>query len=490
MDYLDKIESHIKALTPLLYVGTYSPEVIKEELEDMASSLKMDFHCVSLNNISAGGEDPLQTLDKIISLNKKNALSKRTLWILYFYHLFLKDPDPLMIAKFRQLADTKTLNTTSVILGVPHFKLPPELSDIFQIDNTAVPERKIVETITSGGSSCTGKEIEALSNNLVGIKSQNELETLLALSLVNNGSGHFDSDFILQERKLLIQSRSKGLFEVVEQQFGLEYLGGMEELIKWVGVRIPLLKMETLKRLNLTKPRGVLLIGVPGGGKSFFATAVGKTYNLPVVKLDPYRLFQSSLGETESNFLHVLESLRFFHTPVIFFIDEIEKSFSLTDGNSDGNTSNRILSSLLDFLSNHNEPIFTIATCNSIGALPPELLRKGRFDEIFYIPFPDRKERRAICKALCRKYGLNIPATDLLVSRLEGFTGSEIEQVFKDALYEALGRNTEGSITEFNLVKQAKNMVPIKLTMGEELNAVERWAVEKCRWASQRNQGF
>jgi AAA+ superfamily predicted ATPase len=485
MDYLDQIKAHITALTPLLYVGTYSPESVREECKQMAACMELDFYCAALTDVTTKGEDPLQVLDKIIVSNSKQGSRGRCLWVLYYYHLLLKDADPLLITKLRQIADSQPLGSTVIILGIPHFSLPLELSDVFRIDHSSVSASEIRDMIVSSGGSYTEKEITGLINSLTGIKSRNEAETLLALSMVKKGEGRFDAGFIVQEKKRLTQSKGKGLFEIIEPEYSLDYIGGMDRLMDWISLRMPLLTMESWKYPHLSRPRGILLIGVPGGGKSFFAAAVGKSYDLPVIKLNPSRLFQSSLGETEGNFLEVLECLRSFHAPVIFFIDEIEKSFSRTEGTSDGNTSNRILSLLLDFLSNHNHPIFTIATCNSIGALPPELLRKGRFDEVFYIPFPERSERRAICAALAKKYGIDIPLTDFFINRLEGFTGSEIEQVYKDALYEALGRNSE-TVGEFNLIKQTEAIVPIKLTMEDELASLEHWARSKCRWATDK----
>ncbi len=485
MDYLDHIKAHITAVTPLLYVGTYSPDAVREELKQMASCLDLDFCCASLTDVTTKGEDPLQVLDKIIASNSNQASRGRYLWVLYFYHLLLKDADPLLITKLRQIADTHTLSNTVIILGVPNFSLPPELTDVFQIDHSVVSTRELKDLIESSGISYAEKDLTDLINSLTGIKSRNEAETLLALSMVKKGEGRFDAGFIVQEKKRLATSKSKGLFEIIEPAYGLDYIGGMDRLMEWIALRMPLLQMESWKYPHLSRPRGILLIGVPGGGKSFFAAAVGKSYDLPVVKLNPARLLQSALGETEGNFLEVLECLQSFHAPVIFFIDEIEKSFSRTDGATDGNTSNRMLSILLEFLANHTHPIFTIATCNSIGALPPELLRKGRFDEVFYIPFPDHIERRAICAALAKKYGIDIPLTDLFINRLDGFTGSEMEQVFKDALYEALGRNSE-TVGEFQLIKQAEAIIPIKRTMEDELSSLEQWARCKCRWATDK----
>jgi SpoVK/Ycf46/Vps4 family AAA+-type ATPase len=485
MDYLDQIKAHITALTPLLYVGTCSPDAIREELKQMASCMEMDFYCASLTDVTTKGEDPLQVLDKMIASNSKQPSQGRCLWVLYLYHLLLKDADPLLITKLRQLADSTTLNRTVIIIGIPYFRLPPELADVLQINHAMLSSRELRDLIMSSGGSYTEQDLTALITSLTGIKSRNEAETFLALSMVKKGGRSFDAGFILQEKKRLAQTRSNGLFEIVEPEYGLDYIGGMDRLMDWISLRMPLLTMESWKYPRLSRPRGILLIGVPGGGKSFFAAAVGKSHDLPVIKLNPSRLFQSSLGETEGNFLEVLECVQSFHSPVIFFIDEIEKSFSRTDGATDGNTSNRILALLLDFLSNHTQPVFTIATCNSIGALPPELLRKGRFDEVFYIPFPGHEERRGICAALAKKYGIDIPLTDFFIKRLEGFTGSEIEQVFKDALYEALGRNMN-TVGELNLLKQAESIVPIKLTMGEELDSLERWARGKCRWATDK----
>ncbi len=485
MDYLDQIKAHITALTPLLYVGTYSLEAVREELNQMASCLELDFHCASLTDVTTKGEDPLQVLDKILAFNGTKVSRGRGLWVLYLYHLLVKDADPLLITKLRQIADSQALSSTVIILGIPHFSLPPELSDVFQIDHASVSTREIRDMIDSSGVDYAEKDLTDLVNSLTGMKSRNQAETLLALSMVRKGEGRFDAGFIVQEKKRLAQSKGKGLFEIIEPKYGLDYIGGMDRLMDWIALRIPLLKMESWKYPRLSRPRGILLIGVPGGGKSFFAAAVGKSYDLPVIKLNPSRLFQSSLGETEGNFLEVLECLQSFHAPVIFFIDEIEKSFSRTDGATDGNTSNRMISILLEFLANHTHPVFTIATCNRVGALPPELLRKGRFDEVFYIPFPDRSERRAICAALAKKYGIDIPLTDFFINRLEGFAGSEMEQVFKDALYEALGRNSE-TVGEFQLIKQAEAIVPIKRTMEEELTSLEHWASGKCRWATDK----
>jgi len=489
MNYLETLQLHLHALTPLIYVGATSPEAVTEELSELASSCDMSVTVTSAADANTSEKDPVQILDTIIKTGLRNKnTNKRTLFILQFYHLFLKDPDPLILAKFRRIADAVMPFTTTIIIGTPHFKVPPELSDVCCIE-ARLSRETIEHLIRTTDLKASTEEFTQLTQALSGCITQAEVETLLALSIVKskkNGRALSVSS-ILEERKLFVQPRHKKAFEIVEPTFGLEHIGGMDDLRYWIKMRVPLLWNQSLREFNMTPPRGLLLIGPPGCGKTCLALAMGKSFELPVFKLNTSRLFQSQLGESEATFNQVLDTLYQFNTPLIFFIDEIEKLFSLRNGEMDGNTAYRLLSAFLDFLGTHQNRIFTIATCNSIWSLPPELLRKGRFDEIFYIPFPEADERKAILDAICKKYSITITDTDQLVKELDGFTGSEIEQVIKDAIYDSImNQPVRKSIPELNLIRLARKMVPLKVTMGENLLALEDWARTKCRWASQR----
>jgi SpoVK/Ycf46/Vps4 family AAA+-type ATPase len=224
------------------------------------------------------------------------------------------------------------------------------------------------------------------------------------------------------------------------------------------------------KALNLTPPRGIILVGVPGCGKSLAAKAIAREWGLPLLKLDAGRLFDKFIGESEKNFRKAIEMAESL-SPIVLWIDEIEKAMAAGGGSGDADAglSRRLFGAFLTWLQEKKQDVFVVATANNLSALPPELLRKGRFDEIFFVDLPDRDERTAIWKIHLSLRKQNSTGFDLqkVVDASEGFSGSEIEQAVVAALYRALHRKQP--LTTELLVEELSRTVPLSVTRSEDI---------------------
>jgi SpoVK/Ycf46/Vps4 family AAA+-type ATPase len=242
---------------------------------------------------------------------------------------------------------------------------------------------------------------------------------------------------------------------------------------------------EAARRFGLPEPKGLLLLGVQGCGKSLTAKAVAGQWRLPLLRLDMGRIFSGLIGSSEENLrraIHVAESV----APVVLWVDEIEKglSGSQSSGQVDGGVSARVFGALLTWLQEKTAPVFVVATANRIDALPPELLRKGRFDEIFFIDLPTPAERREILGIHVQKRRRDPAAFDLevLAARTEGFSGAELEAALVSALYDAFAEGTE--LSQAHLERAVQETLPLSVTMREDIAQLRAWAATRTRPAS------
>jgi len=221
------------------------------------------------------------------------------------------------------------------------------------------------------------------------------------------------------------------------------------------------------------------MLGIPGCGKSLCAKAVASDWQMPLLRLDPGVLYQKFIGESESQLRQALAQAEAM-APVVLWVDEIEKAFaSASAGSADGGLSKRMFGTLLSWMQDHRHPIFIIATANDVSSLPPELMRKGRFDEIFFVDLPSPEVRKEIFEIHLRKRGMKPEQFDLqaLVSTSEGFSGSEIEQAIVSATYVAAAG--ERSITGEDLVAELRQTRPLSVVMGERVAALREWASDR-----------
>lgn len=290
-------------------------------------------------------------------------------------------------------------------------------------------------------------------------------------------------DIVLSEKKQLI--RRNGILEYIEEDETIDAVGGLEELKKWLRQRSNAFT-ERAREYGLPQPKGMLILGVPGCGKSLIAKTTSRLWGLPLLRLDMGRVYDGSMvGRSEANLRNALKTAESI-SPVILFIDELDKAFAGSAGSadSDGGTSSRIFGSFLTWMQEKNSPVFVMATANRVERLPGEFLRKGRFDEIFFVDLPTLEERQEIFNIHLTKRRRDITRFDLeqLGKVSDGFSGAEIEQALVAAMYDAFAQDRE--FTQLDIIAAIKATQPLSRTMTEQVTALREWARQRARPAA------
>jgi SpoVK/Ycf46/Vps4 family AAA+-type ATPase len=316
---------------------------------------------------------------------------------------------------------------------------------------------------------------------------QDEAEKVYRKAQVTNGKlTEEEVDIVLSEKQQLI--RRNGILEYIEDEEDLDAVGGLEELKHWLQQRSNAFSQRA-RNYGLPQPKGMLILGVPGCGKSLIAKTTARLWSLPLIRLDMGRVYDgSTVGKSEANLrnaLKVAESI----SPMILFIDELDKAFAGGAGSadSDGGTSSRIFGTFLTWMQEKKSPVFVMATANRIEKLPGEFLRKGRFDELFFVDLPNGEERRDIFKIhLCKRRPdvkkLERFDFEQLSKVSDGFSGAEIEQAVIAAMYEAFAQDRE--FTQLDIISAVKSTTPLSRTMTEQVAALRDWARMRARPAA------
>lgn len=351
----------------------------------------------------------------------------------------------------------------------------PTLDEIKAKLDKMVSQNKQIDT-----SDLTEEGKEKLCKAAMGLTLQ-EAENAFALAMVNDGriDGQ-DLEVILSEKMQVI--KKTGILEFINTDIKIADIGGLENLKNWLKKRNNSWS-ESAKKYCLPAPKGVLITGVPGCGKSLTAKAMSAAWQLPLLKLDFGKIFSGIVGSSEENMRKAIKTAEAV-APSILWVDEIEKSLSGLNSNGDSGTSSRIFGTFLTWMQEKTAPVFVIATANNISSLPAELLRKGRFDEIFFVDLPTQREREEIFKLhlakrlknkdVASKLEINDELYKQLAQMTEGFVGAEIEQVVITALYEAFFNNRPLEFAD--LTNTIKNVVPLSVTQKEQILSLRQWA--------------
>lgn len=303
-----------------------------------------------------------------------------------------------------------------------------------------------------------------------------EAENAFARAMVNDGVLNDDDlDVILEEKRQTI--RKSGLLEFVHVDTNLSFVGGLENLKRWLDRRKNSWLAEAAA-YGLPAPKGVLITGIPGCGKSLTAKAVAAAWGLPLLRMDIGRMFAGIVGSSEENMragIRIAEAT----APCVLWIDEIEKGFAgAVSGGGDSGTSARVFGSFLTWMQEKTQPVFVIATANNIDRLPPEFLRKGRFDEIFFVDLPTLLERVPIWRMQLQRRAAHLVSDEEFVTRLgqlsEGYSGAEIEQAVIGALFDAYAERR--ALQPEDLFRALTTMVPLSVTQSEQITAIREWA--------------
>ena len=395
--------------------------------------------------------------------------------------------DRRVAAKLADAADQFTKGPGALILTGPDVELPPQLRPIvatLKLPPPGTPEyRDLVQQTLRDlsrrmnvGMQLTDSDLAQLFNSLRGLTLM-EAGKVLTLAIVETGCLSRDAIGKALEAKKAIIER-EGLLEYYPAEAAMGDIADLAGLKAWLAKRRGIITdPEGARRSGLSFPRGVLLLGVQGCGKSLCAKAVASEWALPLLKLDPSNLYNKYVGESEHNFQRAIKTAEQM-APVVLWIDEIEKAFA-QGGDEDGGVSQRIFGTFLSWLQDRQGDVFVVATANNIERLPPEFIRKGRFDEIFFVDLPNEEARRAILEIHLKKRGKDPARFDIpaLVRACEGFSGAEIEQAVVSALYTVFAARTE--LTTQALQKEIALTCPLSRTMRERIESLRDWAKER-----------
>ncbi|MFB2917042.1 MULTISPECIES: AAA family ATPase [Aerosakkonema] len=377
----------------------------------------------------------------------------------------------------------------SIILMSPVQTIPIELEKEVVVLDFALPDMaELNQVLTQQLDPARARRLttearEKLLRAALGL-TRDEAEKVYRKAQVTNGRlTEAEVDIVLSEKRQLI--RRNGILEYIEEDETIDAVGGLEELKKWLKQRSNAFT-ERAREYGLPQPKGMLILGVPGCGKSLIAKTTSRLWGLPLLRLDMGRVYDGSMvGRSEANLRNALKTAESI-SPVILFIDELDKAFAGSAGSSDsdGGTSSRIFGSFLTWMQEKSSPVFVMATANRVERLPGEFLRKGRFDEIFFVDLPTLEERQEIFKIHLSKRRREVSRFDLeqLGKVSDGFSGAEIEQALVAAMYEAFAQDRE--FTQLDIIAAIKATQPLSRTMTEQVTALRDWARQRARPAA------
>ena len=477
------LEILIRSRYPVVTVDTLEEDRLRELLGRVAGRLDVPLYTWSRTQglVREGKEQPVyDTTDPFRMLAHLEAAASPGVVLLADFHPYLEDP--LLVRKLREVLPTFGDDRRALVISGHGVTLPREIRaqgvpyrlSLPDLDEIRAELRNVVRTSALEDNvriEIGAHEADAIARELQGLTRDEIRRTMRRAMLADGRLTSSDIDLIRDaKRESLGQT---GLLEFIPAARP-EPIGGMGALRGWLAKRRNALG-DQAREFGLEPPRGVLLIGVQGCGKSLMARNVAAEWNLPLIRLDPAALYDKYVGETERNLRRALDTADAM-SPVVLWIDEIEKGFSRDGGDSDGGVSGRLLGTFLTWLQERDSRVFVVATANDVHRLPPELLRKGRFDEIFFVDLPVLEERRDILAMHLARRHRDPDGFDLerLAAAAEGFSGSELEQAVVAGLYTAFDQKTD--LNQAILGTEIEAAVPLSVTLSERVQALREWA--------------
>jgi AAA+ superfamily predicted ATPase len=490
MAFAHEFELFMRSRYPVLYVPTVEEERVERAIAQIAEQQGnraiytwdfVDGYQGAPNDPGFGKRNPLQALELVERL----PATAPAIFILRDFHRFLEDV--AVSRKLRNLARLFKSQPKTLVLLAPQLTIPDDLSEVVTVVEFPLPSFAEIRSELERLLAATGHRLDARTLDQVVRTCQGlsleRIRRVVARAIATHGElTNDDFDLILEEKRQTIrQTQILDYYPATEQ---ISDIGGLDTLKDWLLLRGGAFS-EQARQYGLPHPRGLLLAGIQGTGKSLTAKAIAHYWHLPLLRLDVGRLFGGLVGESEARtrqMIQLAEAL----APCVLWIDEIDKAFAGLDGRGDSGTANRVFGTFITWLSEKTSPVFVVATANNIQALPPEMLRKGRFDEIFFVGLPTQEERRAIFEVhLSRLRAHNLKHYDLdrLAYETPDFSGAEIEQTLVEAMHLGFSQNRE--FTTEDILEAASQMVPLARTARDQIEALQDWAAAgKARPAS------
>jgi SpoVK/Ycf46/Vps4 family AAA+-type ATPase len=502
-----EIEDLIRARYGLIYV--VSPEEVRVEnaIRKIGTKRKrkvLAWSCTEGFTDLLGKESYSDIQNELKALNFIANYQGDAVFVMRDYHPYLKNPAVTRRLRdlnrdFKEGNDRRTIVLLSGVLNIPA-EIEKDIAVVdFELPNSEEIEQIVDSLLTSLPNLATEVRTDPDAKRRVveaalGL-TKTEAENTFAKSLIQTKD--FDIDTIVNEKKGII--RKSGMLEFYETNMDMSGVGGMEIMKDWFQKRAKAF-LPDARAFGLPMPKGILLLGIPGCGKSLTAKALGHQWHVPLLRFDIGKVMGSLVGQSEENMrkaINLAEAI----APCILWLDELEKGFGgVSGGSTDSGTSQRVFATFLTWMQDKTSPVFVLATANNVAALPPELLRKGRFDEIFFVDLPTPEERGKIVRIHVKKKNRDPEMFDVqqVVDATQGFSGSEIEQALISCLYDLFEEGVDfkhaapesaefGEAVTYNterMVASCKEIIPLSYTMKEMIDGMRDWSRSRARRAS------
>ena len=491
MSFTKEFKLLLKARYSILYVTTTEEERLEYTIRSCMKDLTInrgiytwDFIDGYIGNPSDNGfgaRNPLQALELVEKLTPENP----ALVILKDFHLFLNDIS--VARKLKNLSRFMRNQSKTIVIVSPEVLIPDSLKDLVTILEFKLPQpseikKELLRVQESLGHFLPETSVDILVRCCQGL-SLERIRKVLSKIIATYKEINIESlDIIFVEKKQIIsQTKILEFYTVTEK---MSDIGGLENLKKWLKKRAGALSLRA-EKYGLPSPKGLFLVGIQGTGKSLTAKAIANEWGLPLLRLDVGKLFGGIIGESESKMRQMIQFSEAI-APCVLWIDEIDKAFAGTDNKGDSGTTSRVLATFITWLSEKKSSVFVVATANNINALPSEIIRKGRFDEVFFIGLPNLEEKKLIFKvhlSRLRPKSWNTYNINLLGEMAKRFSGAEIEEVIVESMHTAFSENRE--FTESDIIEAIGQFVPLAYTNQEKIDYLEEWAASgRARLAS------
>lgn len=501
--FMQDFANLVNAGFPYIYIPSYEEERITNTIKNTLRNkelIKNDRKLYVWTQTDGLISDETKIRDTSNPINAVESVAKSNedaIYIFKDFHIYFGGdrnarPDYAVIRKLRDIIPNLKSSRKTIVFISSKLVIPCDMEKEISILDFSLPTeteiKSLLNELISGlnpeNVKLTEDEKTLLSRSALGLTMQ-EAENAFCRAIVNLKGLSIDALSIIHEEKNQVVKKT-GVLEFVKSDLDINDIGGLENLKKWL-IRRNNSWSEKAKQYNLPAPKGVLITGIPGCGKSLTAKAMSAIWGLPLLKLDMGKIFGGIVGSSEENMRKAIATAEAI-APSILWVDEIEKGFSGLKSGGDSGTSARVFGTFLTWMQEKTAPVFVIATANDISSLPPELLRKGRFDEIFFVDLPTAKEREKIFSVHLNKrmknsninHELKISETvcNELANASVGYVGAEIEQIVIAAMYEAF--YADRGLRKEDVLKAIKETVPLSSTQREQILSLREWAKERA----------
>lgn len=493
MNFEQEFQLNIEASVPIIQIIGHETLRIRALCQKSCEKLSRRFFCWSRStglrekkNGTWNDTDEFQPHEVLEwSLDEERSEEEGFILLLEDFHPNLEPSEYMQIARLRRFAvevASRHIQEATLVLSQPVRLLPPELEKETQVMEMPLPDIDVLRIILKQVQQRYRLDERDFHDSPRLLKAALGLSTSESQVAFSRAAVEFrrlterEIPFIIKEKEQII--RKGGHLEYFHPTSGFSDIGGLDQLKSWLSRRAESFT-EIAKQYGLENPRGVLLLGLPGTGKSLAAKSIANAWQLPLLRLDMGKVFGGIVGQSEGNMRSALKMAETL-APSILWVDEIEKGLSgmESSGSTDGGTTARVLGSFLTWMQEKKSSVFVVATANSIRSLPPELLRKGRMDEIFFVDLPVQADRIEIYKIHLEKRQREDLFLDTEIAKLarlsQGFTGAEIEEVIKEAMFLSFDKDEE-DLSMASLEEAIEGTSPLSCTMHEEIGTIRRW---------------